>query len=117
MKYSLPLIFFLLVSCYLETNKPLIIGEWEMVEWRIVSTGQEVKGRQMDFDFNADDTYKVDYGSQTETGEWRVAGNNLFTTEEGMAEKMVKILKINEDTLKFEMNRSGRLEHVTLVKE
>lgn len=117
MKYlCLSIFLMVLSSCDVEHNKPLLLGNWKMVNWEIVPTQQTVEGRQMDFQFNDDDTYSVDYGGEIEEGTWRVAGNNLYTTENGMSEKMVKIVLINQDSLKFEMNRSGQLELVTLVK-
>ena len=112
--FLLPL--FLLLACDVEHNKPLLIGEWEMVDWYITNTNEKIQGQKMDFAFGDDDRYEVDYGTQKEVGSWRVSGNNLFTTEDGMAEKMVRITQPIGDTLVFEMNRSGRLEVVVLVK-
>lgn len=117
MKYALLPLFLLSVwACDVEQNRPLLLGNWKMVSWKIVPTNQYVHGRRMDFQFNDDDTYSVDYGGESEEGTWRVAGNNLYTTENGMSEKMVKIITLNNDSLKFEMNRAGQLEVVTLVK-
>lgn len=103
-------------ACGVEQNKPLLIGEWSLSEWKILSTGELRTGYQMDFIFSSDDTYSVDYGSETEVGAWYVSGNQLYTTEQGMAKKMVKITKPIGDTLQFEMNRSGQLERVTLLR-
>lgn len=117
MKKLLPFLFLAFIACTAEENKPLLIGEWTLLEWKISTTGELRTGYKMDFAFNADDTYSVDYGSQQEVGSWSVIGNNLYTTENGMAKKMVKITQPVTDTLQFEMNRSGQLELVTLIKK
>lgn len=107
----------MILSCNTESNKPLLIGQWEMVDWKVAKTGEPITGQTMNFTFSSDDTYVVDYGSEEEKGDWSVSGNNLYTTETGMAKKMVKITQPIEDTLRFEMNRSGRIEVVTLLRQ
>lgn len=117
MRYLPILILIILTSCNTESNKPLLIGQWEMIDWRVAQTNEGITGQKMNFSFSLDDTYEVDYGSEKETGAWSVSGNNLYTTETGMAKKMVKITKPIGDTLQFEMNRSGRIEVVTLIRQ
>lgn len=105
-----------LSSCFIEQHKEDLIGEWQLAKWTVAPNGEELKGYKMDFTFGADNRYSVDYGSEKEIGNWRVSGNNLYTRQDEMMEKMVKIIYIQNDTLRFEMNRSGRMEEVTLVK-
>lgn len=117
MKYSILVITLFLSSCFVEHNKPLLIGNWSMISWTVQQTGDNITGQKMDMSFGEDDRYKVDYGTQEEVGKWWVAGNNLYTIEDGFAQKMVRITHLENDTLVFEMNRSGRIEIVTLVKK
>lgn len=107
----------ILTSCVVEKNKEPLLGEWTLADWRIKNTEQKIGGQKMDFTFKENDRYLVDYGSEQEKGDWHVAGNNLYTTEDGNVQKMVVITKLENDTLQFDMNRSGRLETVTLVKK
>lgn len=111
------IVIFIQTSCFIEHHKENLIGSWSLVEWKIENTGEKLEGYKMDMDFGADERYSVDYGNEQEVGTWRVSGNNLFTHEDGMAEKMVKITYLQNDTLQFEMNRSGRIELVTLKKK
>ena len=41
----------------------------------------------------------------------------LFTKPEGQAEIMVKISKLTNDSLVFDMNRGGTVEVLTLLKK
>jgi hypothetical protein len=117
MKYGIICLLITLLACTFEQNKPLLIGEWTLLEWKITSTGEQRTGYKMDFTFSDDDTYSVDYGSEKELGKWSISGNNLYTTEQGMARKMVRITQPVNDTLQFEMNRSGQLELITLIRK
>jgi len=110
-------VLFLISSCVVEKHKEPLIGDWTLSNWEVKSTKQKLSGQKMDFTFKDNDRYLVDYGSEQEKGDWRVAGNNLYTTEDDNVQKMVKITKLENDTLVFDMNRSGRLETVTLVKK
>lgn len=114
-KYVILLVI-LFVSCqsnnYQETD---LHGNWKVVNWEIASTGQE-RSNQMDMSYAADGSYTVDYGSEKEVGKYWIANDFLHTTETGQAEKKVKILDLNRDTLSIQMNRGGELENVLLVR-
>ncbi len=92
-----------------------ILGQWKTHEWTIDQTGARISGK-MDFTFDKDGGYQVDYGTQKEIGVFRVDGDRLYTTENGQARKYVKIKKLTKDSLIFGMNRAGRLETVVLIK-
>ncbi len=93
----------------------LLHGEWKVDSWKILTTN-ESRTNQMDMSFNADGSYIVDYGSEKEKGKYWLANESLVTVENGLSEKSVKILKLNADTLSFQMNRAGQLEDVVLLK-
>lgn len=96
-------------------NEEDLIGNWTVSKWEVESTGQ-LRENQMDMHFDEDKTYVVDYGSELEKGRYWVANDYLHTVEENRSEKKVKIIKLNKDTLEFQMNRGGELEYVLLTK-
>lgn len=102
-------------SCSPTEIDPNIYGQWHKSSWVIDQSG-ETMDVQMDFLFNEDGTYLVDYGSQQEKGVFDIVEQRLYTTEEGQAKKFVEITKLTADSLQFKMNRAGRMETVILVK-
>ena len=106
----------LLVSCASEFDSQLLVGKWKTVSWINKVTGKKIKNK-MDFQFNNDELYEIDYGSLTEKGKYWIANEFLHTVEEGQSEKKVKIISLSQDSMVFEMNRAGILEKVVLVKQ
>ena len=109
----MPIILFACSSA--ETTPSEIYGSWEKQQWIIDQTRKEVNSK-MDFIFNEDGTYQIDYGSQKENGIFNIEGERLYTTETGQARKYVKIIRLTPDTLEFQMNRAGQIETVLLAK-
>ena len=105
----------LLQGCNSLHDEALLHGQWKTQKWIVLSSGQKINNK-MDFTFNADKTYVVDYGSQDEKGSYYIAGEYLHTKETGATEKSVKIKLLTTDSLIFEMNRAGSLEQVLLLK-
>ena len=107
---------FLFISCT-NTNwdKELLYGNWEVKEWVNTETNTVINAK-MDFDFNSNGNYSLDYGSSKEEGTFWIMGDFLHTIEKGMAEKKVKITSLTVDQLSFEMNRGGVIEKVVLKK-
>lgn len=105
----------LLQGCNSLHDEALLHGQWKTQMWMVLSTGQEIPNK-MDFTFNPDGKYVVDYGSQDENGTYYIAGEFLHTKETDAAEKSVKIKLLTTDSLIFEMNRAGSLEQVLLLK-
>jgi hypothetical protein len=105
-----------ILSCQAKWDQSFLTGKWKTQAWTEAKTGATF-GNKMDFEFDAKGRYKVDYGSLLEEGSYWITGDFLHTIEDGEAEKKVKILNLSIDSLKIEMNRSGRIEHVLLVKK
>lgn len=105
-----------IVACAESFDINKLPGEWELESWTKKDNGEAIEG-QMDFTFNADETYAIDYGNQTETGKYWISGPYLHTKEEGQAEKKVLITRLTDDTFTFEMNRAGSIEVVQLTKQ
>jgi len=112
------LAFFLIglsYSCSSVWDSKHLLGEWKVSDWIVVSSGKAVN-QKMDFSFTSDKKYTVDYGQENEKGSYYISGEFLHTKEEGSIEKSVRIIKLNPDSLMFEMNRAGSLERVTLIR-
>lgn len=110
-------LFLLLTSCESATTTydTDIIGTWKQDSWVITANNQPIN-RKMDFTFDAEKRYTVDYGTETEKGDYWFVDENLFTQEDGQQKKKVKILQLNPDTLVFEMNRGGQIEQVSYLR-
>ena len=109
------LVFLLLVSCTDNFDETLLHGDWKTTDWYILDSGKKINN-QMDFSFDADRRYIIDYGTEKENGKYWIAVDYLHTVEDGKAEKKVKIVMLTKDTLDMEMNRGGRLERLLLTK-
>jgi len=107
-----------LISCdALSTyDQAALVGSWEAVEWKNLSTGELIPG-QVSFSFDDDGRYKAKYGDYVEQGKYWMVSDNLHTVEDGMAEKKVKIEKLTADSLVFGMNRMGQLEKLVLIRQ
>ena len=116
MKYTFLLAFCcFVISCVSPHDESKLLGEWQTVDWIVINTGENISNK-MNFTFNANYRYEVDYGNQKEHGKYWISGKFLHTLEDGETEKKVKILKLTLDSLIFEMNRAGSLEKVILTK-
>jgi len=97
-------------------DEKLLVGSWEVKEWKIEKTGKLVKNK-MDMSYQADSTYIIDYGPKSESGKYWLAGDLLHTEETDRAEKTVKIIKLTAEHMEMKMNRGGQMEHVILAKK
>ena len=115
--FSLLIATFFFSSCVENKNAQLIIGNWRGADW--VRSG-EPAGYDADavsFQFIDNGTYTYNYGAVKEQGTYKVENDMLFTTPEGGLEIMVKIAKLNADTLVFDMSRGGISESLVLIKK
>jgi len=93
-----------------------LFGKWNLVEWTNKTNETKIDVK-VDFEFDEDGRYIGRYGNAAEKGKYWISGNNLHTIEDEKAEKKVKITKLENDTLVFEMNRAGEIEEMILIKE
>ncbi len=103
-------------SCADTENNKLIIGQWQGIEWLENGKPSELNASGTTFNFTDKGMYTFDYGSNREKGTYKVENDMLFTTPENQTEIMVKISKLTNDSLVFEMNRSGGQERLTLLR-
>lgn len=107
----------LLGSCADTKNNKIIIGSWHGTQW--VADGKPLN-RNVEttyFTFTDKGTYTFENNGTTEAGTYKVEINNLFTTAKDKQEIMVKIVKLTNDSLVFDMNNGGQAETLTLVKK
>ncbi|MBK6932348.1 MAG: hypothetical protein IPH12_16415 [Saprospirales bacterium] len=98
-------------------NNPALYGKWTGKEWLVFGKPAGRDAARVFFEFTADGNYSAGFGDQTENGSWRTDKDKLYTTAQNRKEIMVKILKLDAQTLLFEMNRSGRQETLELTKK
>ena len=118
MKYLLPavLVFFFLSGCSNKESEEKIVGNWSVFNWEIVDSGEKLRG-QMSFAFNDEGLYSLDYGTKKENGKFWIIGDVLHTQAEGESEIIVKLTRLDSDTMEFEMNRGGTIEKVEFVRQ
>ncbi|MEM1216035.1 MAG: lipocalin family protein [Bacteroidota bacterium] len=112
----LPVFLLLFTACEGPYQSESLVGSWQSIAWRNTTTGTE-RTTPVHFQFGADERYVATYGAQEEQGRYWIEQENLHTIEDGKAEKKVRIAKLQNDTLIFEMNRAGNLEELVLVKQ
>ena len=107
----------LLISCGGSKQKDIIVGHWTGVEWLEEGKPSSILNpADAVFQFDAGDTYSFTYAGNTEKGKYYVSNHELFTTPDGGVKMMVRIIKLDQDTLRFDMNRGGTSERLTLVR-
>ena len=94
----------------------MIQGNWQGVEWMQSGSSAGHDAAATTFSFNEKGKYTYTYQSNKETGSYKVENDMLFTRPEGQLEIMVKIAKLTNDTLIFDMSRAGTPEILTLKK-
>lgn len=97
-------------------NNPALIGAWQGTEWLVFGKPMGQDATQVEFEFTAEGDYMARFGNQEENGVWRTQKDKLYTTAQGKKEIMVKILQLDDNILKFEMNRGGQQETIELKK-
>jgi hypothetical protein len=110
----LPLVF---AQCKQEDNKPLLLGKWQGVSWKVNGKESGRDYKSVNFDFKADDTYSTAFDGQSEKGTFRLTSDKLYTTGENKIEKMVKLSTLTADTMVMDMNRAGESEALILAKK
>jgi len=117
MKYILPILLsFFLTSCQPQWDVTLLHGSWKTISWTEQQSGRTVDSG-MDFIFNEDKSYTIDYGPRKEEGRYWIDQDFLHTIADGQSEKKVKLVKLTTDSLVMDMNRAGTLETIVLIKE
>ena len=107
----------LFTQCKQDDKKPLLIGKWQGVSWKVKGKESGRDFGSIHFEFKNDDTYSTAFDTQSEHGSFRLVGDKLYTTGENKIEKMVKLSTLKADTIVMDMNRAGDSEELVLVKK
>lgn len=115
--YFFILCFTFLLSCDdIEKNK-LIVGKWKCVQWFVNDNSNANTSEGVGFLFKDNKSYEYNNASLLEKGTYKIEGGNLFTTPDGQLELSVKIEKLTNDSLIFNMSRGGMPETMILIRE
>ena len=106
----------LLLSCTEKVDKKLLPGDWQGVQWIVAGMGGEIDASTAVFSFKEDGHYTYSYNDAKEKGKYYVVNGELYTTPDGGTKMMVKIEKLTQDSLVFNMNRGGQSETLTLLR-
>lgn len=112
---SVSIILSVFISCTHSENEALLLGQWKGVEWLIEGNPSDYSPEEVYFSFTKDG-YSSDFGGEKESGTYYLRENDLYTTPENQMEIMVQIAKLTKDSLVFQMNRSGKAETLTLIR-
>ncbi|MCB9048970.1 MAG: lipocalin family protein [Lewinellaceae bacterium] len=115
MKKSIVVVLVFILGCAGKYNEDQLVGSWKGVEWKDV-TNEKIIDTPVAFSFKEDGRYEATAGTSSEKGKYWISGENLHTQEDGKAEKKVKITKLQNDTLVFQMNRAGVIEEIMVVR-
>ncbi len=97
-------------------NEAALHGKWVVTSWVEEASGKEFSNK-MDMTYQSDSLYSIDYGPKKEEGKYWIEDEFLHTVATGKSENKVKIISINAETLKIQMNRGGKMENVVLTKK
>jgi len=106
-----------ILSCSDKESKKLIIGQWVGTSWTVNERSSNYNPAEATFTFNDDGQYTFEYGATKEAGKYFISNGELFTTPEGGIKMMVKVPRLTQDTMVFDMNRGGQAEELTLVRK
>jgi hypothetical protein len=108
---------FLFTNCKQDDKKPLLIGDWQGISWKVNGKESDRNVKSVRFTFKMDDSYSTAFDGQSEKGTFRLSGDKLYTTGENKIEKMVKLATLTADSIVMDMNRAGESEALILVKK
>lgn len=104
-------------ACSSNKYKELIIGNWAGTEWLLDGKPSESNGKNTAFSFTDKGEYVYENEGTTQKGSYRIEKDKLYTTPLNQQEIMVKIAKLTQDSLVFDMNRGGQSETLTLIRK
>ncbi len=108
--------FVFLGSCTNSEYYEKISGDWECTSWINKSKGIDKCKNNVHFEFQQDKSYYSKLGNVKDSGNFKILNNMLYITPKGKMEFVVKITKLNKDTLVFLMNQAGEEEILTLIR-
>ena len=111
------LLLFFIFSCSSNENEILLHGEWVCTSWTSAVNPANRCNNNVYFKFSEDKKFNSEITTLKEEGTYYIRKDVLYTQAEGRKEINVRILKLNQDTLHFGMNRGGVEEDLVLIKK
>ena len=96
-------------------DEKLLQGQWQGAQWIVEGQSDQIDASTAVFTFEPDGKYT--YNDAVESGTYFMSNNELFTTPAGGIKMMVKVQKLTQDSLVFNMNRGGQSETLTLIRK
>lgn len=110
-------VLLLLFACGDSKYKQLIIGNWAGSEWLINGKSAGAGAKSTAFSFTDKGEYTFENDGNVQKGTYKVEKDKLYTTPLNQQEIMVRIAKLTQDSLVFDMNRGGQSETLTLLRK
>lgn len=104
-------------ACQHPVDKALLNGSWKGAQWLVEGQPGDIDATVAAFTFRPDGTYDYVYNGTPESGTYQLQNDQLFTTPSGGVKMMVKVQKLTQDSLVFNMNRGGQSETLTLLRQ
>lgn len=98
-------------------DEKLLQGQWQGAQWVVEGQTDQIDASTAMFSFEPGGNYTYSYNDATEKGKYFMSNNELFTTPDGGIKMMVKVQKLTQDSLVFNMNRGGQSETLTLIRK
>lgn len=98
-------------------DEKLLQGRWQGAQWIVEGQSDQIDASTAVFTFEPDGKYTYAYNDAVESGTYFMSNNELFTTPSGGIKMMVKVQKLTQDSLVFNMNRGGQSETLTLIRK
>lgn len=113
---SILLIIITITACTDTEKEKAIIGTWTGVSWTLEGKEGGYNAASARFTFEGDKRYQYSYNGHQETGDYFISNQQLHTKPDGGTTMMVKIVRLEGDTMVFDMNRGGQAEQLVLVR-
>lgn len=103
-----------LIEGYYQRNLP---GKWAGVSWELEDGSPYTDAANVLFTFRSDSTYEARLGQRNEEGIWWIDGFKLYTIASDAERNIVKVLELEDDTIRLEMNRGGQVEYLVMARQ
>ena len=113
---SILLIMLTITACTDTEREEAIIGTWTGVSWTLQGKDGGYNASSARFTFEEDKRYQYSYNGHQETGDYFISNQQLHTKPDGGTTMMVKIVRLEGDTMVFDMNRGGQAEQLVLSR-
>lgn len=106
----------ILLACTDTEREKAIIGTWTGVSWTVQGKDGGYDASSARFTFEEGQRYQYSYNGHHETGDYFISNQQLHTKPDGGTTMMVKIVRLEGDTMVFDMNRGGQAEQLVLLR-